>query len=456
MGSRMTTRAPGKPAATRMLPTRAQGCSCKPHRPHGTCPSCRERRARLSRKGVGHVALEGHRREQVLAVLRSSGRSLDVEARADLEPLFQRDFGRVRVHDDPQAADTAARLNASAYTVGRHIVFAPGRYAPTTPEGRKLLAHELAHVVQQERVADVAVEDLTVGAPDDALEREADRAADLVLASRTIEHGAPGALSAPVIQRDSCGPDVTEQIKNTWQRIQFDFHTRWDKDQKKKMCDYLLAPIVPKDPDNPSIRAQQWNTDAFDTLPLFHLSAIEWLTDRRVVAAGCGVPTTPDKTDAKIYENPKYCSMGVQVKDQCWLSGTVNYGTYGIMCKLCNDFAPPLYWGIYYKATALLYAYKQRIFARDATTKEEDISIPHSWFKATYDGGPGAVSPKPGNKSSNCPCLCPLTGSIVQWDYVWEPTKRRDDATPPGVPDLSASGNMPAPVPPSASAGRRR
>src|SRR5262249_43583700 len=59
------------------------------------------------------------------------------------------DFSRVRVHTDGKAAESARAVNALAYTVGADIVFAGGQYAPSTASGQRLLAHELAHVVQQ-------------------------------------------------------------------------------------------------------------------------------------------------------------------------------------------------------------------------------------------------------------------------------------------------------------------
>lgn len=82
-------------------------------------------------------------------VLSSAGRSLDTETRAFMEPRFGRDFSGVRVHADSQAFESARAVNALAYTVGRDIVFNAGRYAPSTNEGRSLLAHELTHVAQQ-------------------------------------------------------------------------------------------------------------------------------------------------------------------------------------------------------------------------------------------------------------------------------------------------------------------
>lgn len=77
------------------------------------------------------------------------GRPLDEQTRAFMEPRFGFSFGSVRVHADADAAASAAAAGARAYTVGDHVVLAEGAYAPGAPGGRELLAHELAHVVQQ-------------------------------------------------------------------------------------------------------------------------------------------------------------------------------------------------------------------------------------------------------------------------------------------------------------------
>ncbi len=82
-------------------------------------------------------------------VLGSSGAPLDATMRAELEPRFGHDFSGVRVHTDGRAAASARAVQATAYTVGRDIVFDRGAYAPHSTTGRRLLAHELAHVVQQ-------------------------------------------------------------------------------------------------------------------------------------------------------------------------------------------------------------------------------------------------------------------------------------------------------------------
>jgi hypothetical protein len=83
--------------------------------------------------------------------IQAPGQPLDRDTREFMESRFGKDFGHVRLHTDAGAADSALSVNADAYTVGNHIVFGTGLYAPESPSGRLLLAHELAHVVQQSR-----------------------------------------------------------------------------------------------------------------------------------------------------------------------------------------------------------------------------------------------------------------------------------------------------------------
>ena len=85
----------------------------------------------------------------VSSVLNTPGTALPASARAFFEPRFGHDFSRVRIHQDEQANASARDVSAHAYTVGSHVVFAQGRFAPETTSGRELLAHELAHVMQQ-------------------------------------------------------------------------------------------------------------------------------------------------------------------------------------------------------------------------------------------------------------------------------------------------------------------
>ncbi len=79
------------------------------------------------------------------------GRQLDGGMRAMLEPRFGHDFSKVRIHSDERAAQAASAFGALAFTFGNEIAFAPGEYDPQSPFGLRVLAHELAHVVQFER-----------------------------------------------------------------------------------------------------------------------------------------------------------------------------------------------------------------------------------------------------------------------------------------------------------------
>jgi hypothetical protein len=90
--------------------------------------------------------------ESGLDAVQGSSEPLPESERAFFEPRFGFDFSQVRVHTDAQAAKSARELNARAYTVGRDVVFGPGQYEPQTTAGRRLMAHELAHVVQQARM----------------------------------------------------------------------------------------------------------------------------------------------------------------------------------------------------------------------------------------------------------------------------------------------------------------
>jgi hypothetical protein len=85
----------------------------------------------------------------VQQVVSSPGNQLDVTTRSLMESRLGCDFAGVRVHSNGGAAESALAVGAAAYTVGQHVVFGAGQYSPHTPSGRGLLAHELAHVVQQ-------------------------------------------------------------------------------------------------------------------------------------------------------------------------------------------------------------------------------------------------------------------------------------------------------------------
>jgi len=185
-----------KPATANVL---QRACACGQHAGNGgECAECRKKRLGLQRRAVGHGPETAP--PIVHEVLRSPGRPLDEATRGFMESRFGHDFSgvqaiaprlsaslvvgalndpleseadhlarramrapavtgraapaaldfsRVRVHTDTTAAESARAVDALAYTVGEHVVFGAGQYAPGTSAGRALLAHELVHVMQQ-------------------------------------------------------------------------------------------------------------------------------------------------------------------------------------------------------------------------------------------------------------------------------------------------------------------
>ncbi len=98
-------------------------------------------------------------------VLERSGSPLPASSRKEMEQRFGYDFSQVRIHTDKEAQNSAAEVNANAYTQKNNIVFGSGYFAPETIQGKKLLAHELTHVVQQSAADKLASADIGASAP---------------------------------------------------------------------------------------------------------------------------------------------------------------------------------------------------------------------------------------------------------------------------------------------------
>lgn len=197
------TRVPAIPTAGRGNGLLQRKCDCGNHSMSGNCYDCAKKKSSLQRKAAHGI--ESSKAPQIVhEVLRSTGEPLDAATRAFMEPRFDHDFSRVRatspqkaagrleigqpgdrfeqeadqfsqrvmrepashahggagpsnrqdlsgirIHTDVQAAKSARAVNALAYTVGNHLVFGAGQYAPETYAGKQLIAHELAHAVQQ-------------------------------------------------------------------------------------------------------------------------------------------------------------------------------------------------------------------------------------------------------------------------------------------------------------------
>jgi hypothetical protein len=154
-------------------------------------------------------------------VLRSPGQPLDPHVRSSMESRFGHDFGSVRVHTGGRPSESAEAIGARAYTAGRDIVFGDGQYAPAMRDGRALLAHELAHVVQQR--GSTPAGPLTVGPADSPYEQEARAVARHIHSDRSTTV-TPGSQKPDVLQRElvaykedeqtilPTGPEVTMSV----------------------------------------------------------------------------------------------------------------------------------------------------------------------------------------------------------------------------------------------------
>jgi hypothetical protein len=134
-------------------------------------------------------------------VVNSPGESLDSRTRGFFEKRFHQDFSHVRIHADPEAAESARAVRARAYTVGNHVAFGPGNFSLGTREGTALLAHELAHTVQQSPggAALIQTGSFRMSQPEDAAERQADATAAHVAG---WSHGPTGnAVRSPALSR---------------------------------------------------------------------------------------------------------------------------------------------------------------------------------------------------------------------------------------------------------------
>ena len=181
--------------------------------------------------GQGQASLR-----QDVSAARQGGRPLEGNVGAQLGQAFGSDFGGVMVHTDARADALTRSLRASAFTVGRDIFFSRGAYAPATRTGRKLLAHELTHVVQQAAAPPArASSSITVGPAHDHYEREADRqATEITSGGRARPSSSAGVRPAGAGQsRIGSTAGVTLQRKYLDQQPGIGF-AAWEKDTTVK------------------------------------------------------------------------------------------------------------------------------------------------------------------------------------------------------------------------------
>jgi hypothetical protein len=334
---------------------------------------------------VGHAVSESAR----------GGAPLSEDVRGYFEPRFGRDFSRVRVHADGGAARSARALQARAYTFGRHIVFGAGEYAPATVAGKRLLAHELTHIVQQGQSATqvAGAEPSTV----DGNRSIRPHAGQLQRQAAPDEGEA--AQAAP--QR-ICGPDITAPLSALLGTVEPWFRGLSGFEQDRSCMGIgpggFLAGV------NPIM--------AWDTRELF-LPNTGWL-DSYFRSNSCGSPrdsrcdTDPQRHTC---EAPGTCGNSVVVGGQCMLAGTANYALFGEMCRVCHHYTGR--WNRW-DMRAIIHAWK--VLDGDDPTPPKEVAT--SAYDRTFPSVPAAA-----NRSS-CTGRCALSHGS-SFDFIWEPYRPR-------------------------------
>ena len=198
----------------------------------------------MSRRGPAVASARSvAERGEVLAPLRAPGRPLHAAARRTMEARFRHSFAEVRVHDDPAAHRAADALGARAYAAGRHVVFGREAGPAEQADGGRLLAHELAHVVQQSSGAQGRGASGT-----NALERDAQGAAERVARGEPAAVGpAAGAPAVQLQPQDDAGATLAELLGSGLTLDNFasdsatltDAHRTALADWKRRMADQL-------------------------------------------------------------------------------------------------------------------------------------------------------------------------------------------------------------------------
>lgn len=134
----------------------------------------------LQRSGTGGTVLDEETSASIHAA-RGSGQNLDEDVQESMGQAMNHDFSDVRVHTSSESDQLNRQLGAEAFTTGKDVFFKEGNYDPDTPSGQELLAHELTHVVQQ-GTGQTGGGAMTVNAPGDEFEQQADSVAESVVA----------------------------------------------------------------------------------------------------------------------------------------------------------------------------------------------------------------------------------------------------------------------------------
>ncbi len=392
-------------AAVVHAPVLYRKCACSgTPGPSGECEECRKKRGGMLQRYALTAQPTASVPPIVHDVLRSPGQPLDGDTRTLMEPRLGHDFSKVRVHTDARAAESASMVNALAYTVGHNIVFGSEQYAPHTNVGRKLIAHELTHVVQQtpgRTSGTLNTSTLQVSEPDDSGEQQAKAQAlqvlDAPMADPTLVKARLGVailqrqeavpVPTPTANLGVCGPDVTQRISEALAKLKSDFGGVPVK-QQDDLCDTL---------DHLPIALVTWDINDL------HNNA--WILSYR--ADGCATSGADPR-----------CGSSVQIGTECYYAGSANYVVFGVMCRLCHDHFIGTPDAARFDESRMLRLIKEY---KGWGLLGANISTAEGWASAGYNGWPaGGIAPA--GDRSNCSPTCPTSPNLIlPFDIRWCP-----------------------------------
>jgi outer membrane protein OmpA-like peptidoglycan-associated protein len=197
-----------------------------------------------------------------------------------------------------------------------------------------------------------------------------------------------------------CGPDITQPLAGVLANVRSTFSTTWSRTQQREACDAISGIPIPF--------VTSGFIMAWDIRDLF-LQGTGWLC-QDPYHPPCGMPPATNCDD----ENANDCGNSVQVRDKCFLAGTVNYALIGQICRLCNDR-----FGVLSESTMenLILGWKMLGLLLD------DPGPPTSWARAAFRGFPGNI-PATGNRAF-CRGRCPVPYTSGPFSWVWEPHRPR-------------------------------
>jgi Domain of unknown function (DUF4157) len=249
-----------------------------------------------------------------------SARPLDAITRAHFEPLLGHDLSQVRIYPD-SAAPT--ELGAAAFTVGDDVIFAPGRYAPGTSAGQRLLGHELTHVVQQRSAPSP---DAGVGQRSDHAEREAEHAAERLAAGASVAvQAVPSAALAPGLLdwAEEAVSDVGGFVSDAGSAVADVASDAWDVTKE------VGSDIYSGMKQNAGLvkEGTHWLEGGIDWLEGEASSGAHWLADKAE-----GIPVLSDVADAGAWA----------VDQQAQFTGGILKGATGLLGGVGSMIADPV------------------------------------------------------------------------------------------------------------------